>query len=162
DGWLASIDVDLSVDAPALTLDVPMGFTDMLARAPEHAMEWRVCTRAIFTTYFDRGYRAVGFVLDREAKKGRYLLEPSRDPSLYSLRSATSGSIRIARRAGTAPASTVRPMTTATTDPYVPGSAAPVSNRKARSIDAEVIAPPTPAAAPIALNRNARATMRTH
>ena len=28
----------------------------------------------MFTTYFDRGYRAVDFLLDRDARTGRYLL----------------------------------------------------------------------------------------
>jgi len=74
DDWLESVDVDLSVDAPRLAVEIPMGFTEMLARAPERAMAWRVCTRAIFTTYLDRGYRVVSFFLDREARKGTYLL----------------------------------------------------------------------------------------
>ena len=51
-----------------------MGFTEMLARNPELALAWRICTRAIFTTYFDRGYRAVEFFLDRPRRRGRYLL----------------------------------------------------------------------------------------
>jgi predicted GNAT superfamily acetyltransferase len=74
DGWIEGVDVDLSADAPRLTVDIPAGFTDMLARAPERAMAWRVCTRAIFTTYLDRGYRVVGYFLDRDAGKGTYLL----------------------------------------------------------------------------------------
>jgi predicted GNAT superfamily acetyltransferase len=73
-GWLESVDVDLSLDARRLVVEIPMGFTDMLSRAPELALAWRVCTRAIFTTYFDRGYRAVDFSLDRDARKGAYLL----------------------------------------------------------------------------------------
>ena len=72
--WLESVDVDLSLDARRLVVEIPMGFTDMLARAPELALAWRICTRAIFTTYFDRGYRAVDFSLDREGRKGAYLL----------------------------------------------------------------------------------------
>jgi predicted GNAT superfamily acetyltransferase len=72
--WLESVDVDLSLDARRLLVDIPMGFTDMLARHGELALAWRICTRAIFTTYFDRGYRAVDFVLDRQARKGTYLL----------------------------------------------------------------------------------------
>jgi predicted GNAT superfamily acetyltransferase len=74
DSWLESVDVDLSIDAPRLLVEIPAGFTEMLARAPERAMAWRVCTRAMFTTYFERGYCAVAFVLDREQKKGTYLL----------------------------------------------------------------------------------------
>lgn len=72
--WLESVDVDLSSDRRRLLVDIPMGFTDMLSRNPELALAWRICTRAIFTTYFDRGYQAVDFMLDREAGKGSYLL----------------------------------------------------------------------------------------
>jgi predicted GNAT superfamily acetyltransferase len=78
DGWIEGVDVDLSAEAPRLTVDIPVGFTDMLARAPERAMAWRVCTRAIFTTYLDRGYRVVAFFLDRDAGKGTYLLSRDR------------------------------------------------------------------------------------
>jgi predicted GNAT superfamily acetyltransferase len=72
--FLESVDVDLSLDARRLLVQIPMGFTDMLARNPELALAWRICTRAIFTTYFARGYRAVDFMLDRVAKRGAYLL----------------------------------------------------------------------------------------
>ena len=72
--WLESVDVDLSLEARRLAVDIPMGFTEMLARAPELALAWRICTRAIFTTYFDRGYWAVDFLLDRAGRKGTYLL----------------------------------------------------------------------------------------
>ncbi len=67
-------DVRLDVDAPRVEVEIPMGFTEMLARAPELALAWRMATRAIFTTYFARGYRAVDFTLDRAARTGAYLL----------------------------------------------------------------------------------------
>ena len=51
-----------------------MGFTDMLAQAPELALSWRPATREIFTAYFGRGYRAVELFLDRPALKGAYVL----------------------------------------------------------------------------------------
>jgi predicted GNAT superfamily acetyltransferase len=38
------------------------------------ALAWRMATRQIFNTYFDRGYRAVEFFLDRPSRKGTYLL----------------------------------------------------------------------------------------
>ncbi|HMF97151.1 MAG TPA: hypothetical protein VKE96_22790 [Vicinamibacterales bacterium] len=72
--WFESVDVDLSLDARRLLVHIPTGFTDMLGRNAELALAWRICTRAIFTTYFDRGYRAVDFMLDREARRGTYLL----------------------------------------------------------------------------------------
>jgi predicted GNAT superfamily acetyltransferase len=72
--WLESVDVDLSIDARRLLVHIPMGFTEMLARNRELALAWRICTRAIFTTYFARGYKAVDFMLDRAARRGTYLL----------------------------------------------------------------------------------------
>ena len=72
--WLESVDVDLSIDERRLLVHIPTGFTDMLARNPELALAWRICTRAIFTTYFDRGYHAVDFILDRAARRGTYVL----------------------------------------------------------------------------------------
>jgi predicted GNAT superfamily acetyltransferase len=68
------MNADLSIDAPKVTVDIPMGFTEMLSRAPDLALAWRMSTRLIFTTYFSRGYRAVDFALDRAARKGAYLL----------------------------------------------------------------------------------------
>src|SRR5262249_22432695 len=72
--WLESVDVDLSVDARRLLVHIPMGFTEMLAVNPELALAWRICTRAIFTTYFARGYKVVDFMLDRSNRRGAYLL----------------------------------------------------------------------------------------
>jgi predicted GNAT superfamily acetyltransferase len=72
--WLESVDVDLSIDARRILVEIPMGFTEMLSGAPELALAWRICTRAIFTTYFDRGYRAVDFFLNRPERRGAYLI----------------------------------------------------------------------------------------
>jgi predicted GNAT superfamily acetyltransferase len=72
--FLESVDVDLSLDARRLLVHIPMRFTEMLARNPELALAWRICTRAIFTTYFARGYQAVDFILDRSRRRGTYLL----------------------------------------------------------------------------------------
>src|SRR5207253_816313 len=107
--WLESVDVDLSLDARRLLVHIPMGFTDMLARNPELALAWRICTRAIFTTYFDRSYRAVHFMLDRPGRRGTYVL---------------------ARIAGTTLAAIVMSSTPANTAAYVSGSVVCVSNRK--------------------------------
>ena len=46
----------------------------MQQQAAERALEWRLQTRELFETYFSRGYRAVDFLLQREAGFGRYLL----------------------------------------------------------------------------------------
>jgi predicted GNAT superfamily acetyltransferase len=72
--WLECGDVDLTLEAPRMAVQIPTGFTEMLARDPGLAMAWRMQTRAIFTTYFGRGYRAVDFFLDRPSRKGIYVL----------------------------------------------------------------------------------------
>ena len=71
--WPRCVDVVLDADAPAVLVDIPAGFTEMLASAPELALEWRLETRRIFTTYFARGYKAIGFAFDRQTNKGTYL-----------------------------------------------------------------------------------------
>ena len=77
--WLACQGIDLALDTRRLTVEIPTGFTDMLSRAPDLAMEWRMATRQIFTAYFARGYRAVEFFLDRPSGKGTYLLTKELD-----------------------------------------------------------------------------------
>lgn len=72
--WLANADVVLTRDERRLTLEIPMGFTDMQRDAPALALEWRMQTREIFETYFQRGYRVLDFFLDRPQQRGRYLL----------------------------------------------------------------------------------------
>jgi predicted GNAT superfamily acetyltransferase len=72
--WLASAAYDLHRTERRLWVEIPMGFTEMLTGNPELALDWRLATREIFTTYFARGYRAVDFALDKAAGRGRYLL----------------------------------------------------------------------------------------
>jgi len=72
--WHVCADIQLDLDARRLMVEIPMGFTDMLSRAPDLALDWRMATRRIFTTYFARRYRAVNFFLDRPAAAGAYLL----------------------------------------------------------------------------------------
>jgi len=72
--WQECRDVALDIDAARLQVEIPMGFTEMLAKAPDLALAWRMETRRIFTSYFARGYRAEEFLLDRGARKGTYLL----------------------------------------------------------------------------------------
>ena len=68
------VDVDLDLETPRVMVEIPTGFTGMLSRAPALALDWRMTTRRIFTTYFARGYHAVEFLLVRAAAKGAYLL----------------------------------------------------------------------------------------
>ena len=72
--WLEPAAIDLSLDAKRISVEIPTGFTQMLSGAPDLALEWRMATRELFTTYFARGYCAVEFFLDRPARRGTYLL----------------------------------------------------------------------------------------
>jgi len=69
--------LDLAIEAPRVQIEIPTGFTGILSRAPDLALTWRMSTRLMFRTYFSRGYRAVDFALDRDARKGAYLLAAS-------------------------------------------------------------------------------------
>jgi predicted GNAT superfamily acetyltransferase len=72
--WLEPDTPDFSRTEAMLAVEIPTGFTEMLSRAPERAMAWRLATRDIFTTYFARGYRIVDFHGNRGRQKGLYLL----------------------------------------------------------------------------------------
>lgn len=72
--WLGNADIRLDRDERRLTLEIPMGFTDMQRDAPALALDWRMQTREIFEGYFAKGYRVVDFFLDRPHQRGRYLL----------------------------------------------------------------------------------------
>jgi chorismate synthase len=73
--WTECGDIDLAIDANRLAVEIPMGFTELLAGAPDLALAWRMETRRIFTTYLGRGFRAIEFVLNRAEQRGTYLLE---------------------------------------------------------------------------------------
>ncbi len=73
--WIACGRVDLDRREPRVQVEIPVGFTELQAADPGLALAWRDATRRIFQAYLGRGYRAVGFSLDRAAGHGRYLLE---------------------------------------------------------------------------------------
>ena len=72
--WRKTRKIDLTLTERRIWIEIPTGFTDMLQRAPERALAWRMDVRQMFEEYFAQGYRAVDFVLQREAGFGRYLL----------------------------------------------------------------------------------------
>jgi predicted GNAT superfamily acetyltransferase len=76
--WRSCESFDLDRREPRLAVEIPTGFTDMLARAPDLAREWRSATREIFHHYLALGYTVVDFLLDRPGGRGRYLLVAER------------------------------------------------------------------------------------
>jgi predicted GNAT superfamily acetyltransferase len=73
-GWSRCSFARLDHESSRVWVEIPMGVTEMQQQAPDLALDWRFQTREIFEGYFGRGYRAVDFVLDRETRRGRYLL----------------------------------------------------------------------------------------
>jgi predicted GNAT superfamily acetyltransferase len=72
--WRKNTAIDLAVQERRLWIEIPTGFTEMQQQAPERALAWRMDVRRMFQEYLARGYRAVDFVLQRDAGFGRYLL----------------------------------------------------------------------------------------
>jgi predicted GNAT superfamily acetyltransferase len=72
--WREVRRIDLAVDERRVWIEIPTGFTQMQQLAPDRALQWRLHVRQMFQAYFARGYRAVDFVLQRDAGFGRYLL----------------------------------------------------------------------------------------
>ncbi len=72
--WREVTSMDLAIDARRVWIEIPTGFTQMQQQAPERALQWRLQVRQMFQGYFSKGYRAVDFILQRDAGFGRYLL----------------------------------------------------------------------------------------
>jgi predicted GNAT superfamily acetyltransferase len=72
--WTECVEVDLTRRDECLSIEIPVGFNDMLARAPDLALSWRMVSRRLFNAYLSSGYLTVGFTLDRNAGKGAYIL----------------------------------------------------------------------------------------
>lgn len=72
--WLEPGPATLDSSAARILVEIPAGFTDMLARRPDLAGDWRLATRRVFQTYLPRGYRVVDFVYEPASARGHYLL----------------------------------------------------------------------------------------
>lgn len=72
--WREVVAINLTRDDRRVWIEIPTGFTEMQQHAPERALKWRLDLRQMFEAYFERGYRAVDFVLQRDNGFGRYLL----------------------------------------------------------------------------------------
>lgn len=71
---LEPADVDTNLDARRILVRIPPQFGEIQRQARQLALEWRQASRAVFTTYFARGYRVVDYLRDREDGSGCYLL----------------------------------------------------------------------------------------
>jgi predicted GNAT superfamily acetyltransferase len=64
----------LALSDRRVLVEIPTGFTELQKEDPGLALEWRLATRAIFQSYFSRGYRVVDFFLSRGSRRGHYVL----------------------------------------------------------------------------------------
>lgn len=54
--------IDLSLEAPAIWVEIPADFQAIKVGEPALALQWRLAARQMFETYFSAGYAAVDFV----------------------------------------------------------------------------------------------------
>jgi len=73
-GRLLPGEANLAHDGQRVLVEIPTGFDGMLSTDTGLALAWRLSTRRIFQSYFERGYRVVDFLLARGADRGYYLL----------------------------------------------------------------------------------------
>ena len=73
-GWVACVSARADLEASTVLVPVPPRFSEMQQQATDLALAWRLAARNVFTGYFERGYRAVDFFLNREHDGGAYLL----------------------------------------------------------------------------------------
>ncbi len=72
--WRKTTAIDLTRSERRIWIEIPTGFTQMQQQAPDRALAWRMDVRQMFQECLAKGYKAVDFVLQREAGFGRYLL----------------------------------------------------------------------------------------
>jgi len=72
--WLECSKIALDIEAPLLVVEIPLDYSQMVGRALETAMDWRLSVRQILKTYLGRGYGAVEFVADPANGRGAYVL----------------------------------------------------------------------------------------
>jgi predicted GNAT superfamily acetyltransferase len=78
--WRKTSRIDLTIAERRAWIEIPTGFTEMQQRAPDRALAWRMDVRQMFEAYLAKGYRAVDFILQRDAGFGRYLLAKPEAP----------------------------------------------------------------------------------
>lgn len=71
--WRKNSKIDLTINERRVWIEIPTGFTQMQQQAPDRALAWRMDVRQMFQHYLSNGFRAVDFVLKRDAGFGRYL-----------------------------------------------------------------------------------------
>jgi len=63
-----------------LLIEIPTTLDELLQKQPALAADWRMATRQAFTRAISAGYTVEDFVVDKQARKGTYLLKRSAAP----------------------------------------------------------------------------------
>lgn len=75
-GWLVCEQPKLNLKVPKLLVEIPSDIMGLKKASLNLARDWRLKTRAIFTTYFRRGYIVTGYITQnvKENRRSFYLL----------------------------------------------------------------------------------------
>lgn len=76
-GLLRCAAIDLTLEGDALLIEIPRTVTDLMARDRDLALDWRLRTRDLFVSYFEKGYRVEGVHRSDEGVFYRLVAEPS-------------------------------------------------------------------------------------
>jgi predicted GNAT superfamily acetyltransferase len=78
-GFRVPAGTDLAIDDEAILAEIPENFSRILAGERDLALEWRLATRGLFQSYFERGYFVKGF--HRSGAGAFYRLERAEVPA---------------------------------------------------------------------------------
>lgn len=75
-GVVTPLEYESGLNAPILMLEIPAEYQQIKALSMDLAEEWRMKTRFIFKTYFERGYVVTDFVSQRQGdlRRNHYVL----------------------------------------------------------------------------------------
>jgi predicted GNAT superfamily acetyltransferase len=77
-GFRVSAEADLEIDEDAVLAEIPESINRIMAQDMELALDWRLKTRHLFRSYFERGYVVKGF--HRSEGRAFYRLEREEAP----------------------------------------------------------------------------------
>jgi predicted GNAT superfamily acetyltransferase len=67
DNKLIPKEVNLELNSDIIAVEIPSNFNELIRNDKEVLIAWRGTTRTVFENYFDKGYKAVDFVIDKES-----------------------------------------------------------------------------------------------
>ena len=66
DNNLVVKDIELELTSDVITIEIPSNFNELIQSNKQVLIQWRNKTRTVFENYFNKGYKAVDFFVDKE------------------------------------------------------------------------------------------------